>query len=405
MKSFSTRVSFFYAAYFLVIGVYLPFFPVWLGARGLTPGDIALIVAIPMIMRVVFTPIMAVAAGRMGGLRRAIMVFAFLGAVPIALLDIVSGVWLIAGLVALSALFWNPVLPLAEALTMAGVNRGSLSYGRMRLWGSWSFIAANLGAGWLLSRYNPDWAIHIITVCYFICALSAVFLLEPDRDDKTPAAGAPATLKSAGALLRLAPLTLAIITASLAQASHGVLYAMGSLHWAALGYGGVTIGAFWALGVLAEILLFVFSRQAFLGFGAFGLLLLGGLAGVMRWGAFALDPGLVGFALLQALHGFTFGATHLGIVHMIGHAVPERQAATAQAISFTFGGLFLGLSAFAAGPLYEAFGGASYLAMGALSGVSAALALAGVLLFGKQLKDVRVTESPEPQPHKSGSGG
>ena len=46
ITSIPIRIALFYAAVFLVIGVHVPFWPVWLKSRGLGPAEIGLILSI-----------------------------------------------------------------------------------------------------------------------------------------------------------------------------------------------------------------------------------------------------------------------------------------------------------------------------------------------------------------------
>ena len=377
MQRFATRLSVFYGAYFLVLGIQLPFLPIWLEGRGLSPQEIAIVVAAPMMMRVIFTPLMALSVGRLGGLRQAIAWFAWLGAIAVMALVPVNGFVAILCVVLVATLFWNPVLPVTEALAMAGVRRGLSSYGRMRLWGSLSFIVANLGGGFLLARAHPEYILFVLIATFFLTALAALLLVEPP--DEAGVETPPATslsVREAVDLMRYAPLIAVILAASLVNASHGVFYAFGTVHWAAAGIGLGLAGMLWAIGVVAEIGLFAVSRPAVRAFTAIGLIILAGVAGVVRWSAFALDPGFTGLLVLQALHAFTFGAMHLGIVHAISELAPERSAAAAQAFHFTVSGLILGGATFLSGPLYQAHGAGSYLAM---AGLAAAGCLAGAV--------------------------
>ena len=41
-------------------------------------------------------------------------------------------------------------MPLIETVAMTGVRTAGLDYGRMRLWGSITFIVANFVGGWLI---------------------------------------------------------------------------------------------------------------------------------------------------------------------------------------------------------------------------------------------------------------
>ena len=108
------------------------------------------------------------------------------------------------------------------------------------------------------------------------------------------------------------------------------------------------------------------------------LMAAGALAGVVRWSAMAADPPLAGLVMLQALHGLTYGATHIGAVHYITASVPPALAGTAQALyASVTAGIAMGLATLLAGQLYEASGGLAYLAMAGLSlaGLAASLVL------------------------------
>jgi PPP family 3-phenylpropionic acid transporter len=379
MLGFSIRLSSFYAAYFLVVGTVLPFLPVWLEARGLSSREIALIVSVPMVMRVLFTPFIALHAGRFGSLARSIAVLSALAALPMLLLSRVESFAAILLVVAASALFWNPVMPLTEALAMAGVRKGSTAYGRMRLWGSWSFIAANLGGGAVLSWLSPDAAAGLIAGAYAIGAMAALAVRDPPVD--APAPSVPPGLHGAALAERLrSPVAVFIAAAAVAQASHAVFYAFGTVHWQALGIGLGAAGVLWAVGVLAEIVLFAASPRALAAFTPAGLIALGAAGGMLRWGAFALEPDWGGYFVLQVLHAFSFGAVHLGIVHLLGEEAGARPGASLQAIYFTVSGAVLGIAIFMAGPLYAALGGLAYLPMAGLAAAGLLLALGGIAL-------------------------
>ncbi len=118
--------------------------------------------------------------------------------------------------------------------------------------------------------------------------------------------------------------------ASLIQGSHALYYSFSTIDWQAAGYGGGTIGVLWALGVLAEIVLFALSARLPAAFTPSVLILIGGAGALVRWTAMALDPPGALLPLLQCLHALSFGATHLGTLAFIGRAAPAGLAATAQ---------------------------------------------------------------------------
>src|SRR4051812_50020230 len=61
------RLSLFYAAYFLVIGIQLPFWPLWLENRGLTAAEIGMVLSVALWVRIVTIPVAGGAVGRTGG--------------------------------------------------------------------------------------------------------------------------------------------------------------------------------------------------------------------------------------------------------------------------------------------------------------------------------------------------
>jgi PPP family 3-phenylpropionic acid transporter len=161
------------------------------------------------------------------------------------------------------------------------------------------------------------------------------------------------------------------------QGSHAVYYAFGTLHWQAAGYSDDVIGALWAEGVVAEIVLFAFGGPLVRRLGPARLLALGGMAGTVRWLVLGLTDALPALVSVQALHAFTFGAAHLGAIHFIARAMPPALSATAQSLySAVVMGLGTGLMLVASGPLYAALAGAAYLAMAAAALVGAALSWA-----------------------------
>ena len=132
----------------------------------------------------------------------------------------------------------------------------------------------------------------------------------------------------------------------------------------------------WALGVLAEIVLFALSARLPAAFTPSVLILIGGAGALIRWIAMAFGPPGALLPLLQCLHGLSFGATHLGTLAFIGRAAPAGLAATAQGYLAVFMGVAMAAATGLSGLLYGRFGAAAYGAMAlvAAAGVVAALA-------------------------------
>jgi PPP family 3-phenylpropionic acid transporter len=374
-RSFAWRLGFLYAALFLVVGCYLPYLPVWLDWRSLDADQIAVLLAAPLFTRILVTPLIGFAADLVGGRRTIVIALAWGSLLSFLLLWAASGFWQMLVAIILLAINWTAITPLVETVAVSGLRTGALDYGRVRLWGSLSFIAASLGSGLIIGRIGPEIVLPLLVAATTLLVLGAHLLPRELGGRGRATASMLRGLKLADAfeLLRAPLFLLFLLAASLIQASHAVYYSFGTLHWRAQGISDGTIGVLWSVGVIAEVALFAVSGRVIAYCGTARLLMLAGLAATLRWGVMALDPPLSIIGPLQTLHAMSFGAAHLAAIHFLTHAVPEHRAATAQGVyAAMVAGLVFGLVTVASGPLYGALAGAAYAAMAVLAALGAA---------------------------------
>lgn len=397
--SFALRLGFLYAALFLVIGCYLPYLPVWLKWRELDADQIAVLLAATLYTRILFTPVISFIADRIGDRRTILIVLAWGSLFAFVNLWVSDGFWQMLLAIIVLAASWTSIMPLIETVAASGIRTG-LDYGRVRLWGSITFIVASLGSGAVIQFIGPQAVMPLLLGATALMVL-ATHLMPRQFAGRAGAAPVSRRLKLADvfALARAPLFLLFLLAASLIQASHALMYAFGTLHWRAQGFSGATIGALWSVGVIAEVVLFAMSGRVLAMSGTARLLGLAGGAAVLRWGLMAFDPALWATGLLQIFHAMTFGAAHLAAIHFLTHAVPEDRGATAQGLyAAVVAGLVMGSLTLACGPLYRMYGGQAY-------GVMAVLALIGtgaaVLLHRRWQGGLLVGD----QPQSSGGGG
>jgi MFS transporter, PPP family, 3-phenylpropionic acid transporter len=363
------RLAFFYAAFFTVVGIQLPFWPVWLAAKGMSPAEIGVLLALGVGAKIAGNPLAGHLADRLGERRRPMVAFAGCGLAAFALFGLVDGFWPIFVVSLLFFTLWPPIMPLGESLTMLAARGGALDYGRVRLWGSISFVVLAVVAGRVLVDQPAGTIFWMVLAAIALTTLACQLL--PDIRPERASSMALSILQP----LRDRSFALFLAAAALIQGSHAVYYAFGTLHWRAAGYSEDVIGALWAEGVVAEILLFIVGGRVLRRLGPARLLALGGLAGGVRWLVLGLTDSLPALVCVQTLHAFTFGAAHLGAIHFIAKAVPPAFSATAQSLySSLVMGLGLGLMLLASGPLYAALAGAAYLPMAAAALIGGVLA-------------------------------
>jgi len=361
------------------IGVQMPFFPLFLTERGLGPEAVGFAIAMPMAIRLLAMPLAGIVSDRSGSPRAILVVLGFVSAASFALVGIVSGTAAILFSVGLSAIVWSPVFALLESYAVQLAKRRAVDYGRSRIWGSASFVAANLGVGYLLDFTSPAAVIWLMAAPCFLFGVAARFLpvlAHPKHEAHLTIARPPKVL------------LLGVAAAALVQASHALLYGFSSLQWSARGLSPAVIGILWSLGTTAEIVLFFAGTKLVRRIPALRLIALGGFAAVLRFGCFALDPPAAAIALLQTLHAFSFGATHLGLMALIAEHAPGHQAGRAQTYASAVLGFVMAAGMVAAGPLYVRWGAAAYGWFAALAAIGGLLALAG-----------------RAQPHRAGMGG
>jgi PPP family 3-phenylpropionic acid transporter len=367
----AARLAAFYFAFLAVYGVQLPFWPVWLAAHGLGATDIGVVVAVGVGARLVGNLVTAHVADRSGERRRLMLALAVAGLAAYGLFAFVDGFWGILAVSVVSSLLFPPIMALGESLTMTGVGRFGLDYGRIRLWGSLSFILAAAVSGRVLVEAPPSAILWMVLATVAATALACTLLPDLRTDAAPVAAGLPLArvVQDRGLILMLA-------AAGLIQGSHAVYYAFGTLHWQAAGISDDVIGLLWAEGVVCEIVLFAAGGAVLRRIRPPWLIAIAGGLAVLRWLVLGTTAALPAVVAVQALHAFSYGAAHLGAIHVIARAVAPALSATAQSLyAALVMGLALGSMLLASGPLYQAFGGGAYFAMALSAGLGCALAV------------------------------
>ncbi len=355
-RRFARRVGLFYASTVGLGGVYLPFFPVWLKAIGIDAFWIGLITAAPAVSRFTVLPPITAAAERRQVLRGAIVAMAFLSTLGFAVLGLLHQPLAILIVFALTACIWTPLNPMTDGYTLKGLARHRLDYGPLRLWGSTAFIVTALGCGWLADLIAGRYLIWIVVAAAFVSACVALRLEPLER----PAVRA-ASLMRANALLRQ-PLFIAImVSAALVQGSHAAYYSFASITWQNAGLSGLTIAVLWSIGVIAEIVVFALSPRFTL---SPALIVAIGAAGAsLRWFITAQEPPVAVLAVVQLMHGLSFGMTHIGTVWLLARSVPHHVLASAQGYLTASIGIVSSVAMIMSGLIYARAGQHVYYAM------------------------------------------
>lgn len=371
-RQLAFRLSGFYFVYFLLIGAFQPYFPLYLKSLGLSAADIGVLLSTNPLVRVVGPNLWAWLADHRGE-RVSLTRLSALGSalVFVLLMWVGTFTWLLVSLFILN-LFWCGTLPLMEASTFTHL-RGRLGrYGRIRVWGSFSYVLAVIGLGYFF-EWVPVSAVMWVLLLFFVATAGWSWLLPADQVQASAAHKPPI------AHLLRQPEVVALLGACLLMAvAHGPYNTFYSIHLVEHGFGKSAIGWLWAVGVLSEVGVFYGIQTLHRRFAIKDLIAFALACAVVRFvliGWFVAIPGVAWCA--QLLHGATFGVFHAAALAAIHSRFKEGYQARGQAlytsIGFGVGGTLGGLlSAFT----WERLGAAATFGLGAL----AALVALGLIL-------------------------
>ncbi|WP_447756679.1 MFS transporter [Sphingopyxis fribergensis] len=355
-------VSGLYLALYIHYG-FFAFIPLWLKTTGASPEEIGVLLAIPLILRLLTVAPFSAFVGRRGWVRNAI---AYTSLASAAIVLLLLGEPEHAGRIVIVIFFsivWDQIPVLTDAYAVMAVRSRSLDFGRLRVWGSIAVVASNAAAGWAIASFGIKMLPLMVAVLLIAPAIVA-FLLPADRELTAVDEGVGGRWRD---LIGDRGLILAMAAASLIMGSHGVLTSFGAIQWEAQGISTTTIGLLQALAVAAEIGAFWFGAKLLGDRDPRLLIVAGAIAAALRWAIMATSPGLPILVVGQLLNGITATGTILGIMLVIAQRVPMHLSATAQGMNAVLLGVVLAVATAGSGLLWSYGLAVAYLAMSVLA--------------------------------------
>lgn len=364
------RYSLFYLGYFGALGAFTPYIGRWVVAQGHGGYVVGAALALWYGGRMLAPPTWSRWSARSPTPGRWLVAGCLLALLGFAALSGATGVVPIFLAIAWFALFFNAVMPQFEAMTLSALAHRSHEYGRIRVWGSISFLLVAASYGWLLDRLGEG-AFVWLTLPWLALTTAAAWLHRHDRPhhprpapSNSPPLPAAATCAADGAHAgaasasinsslstnalnaQRAPLwqrpgvrSLLLVTL-LMQLGFGPFYVFYTLHLQAQGHDGTAVGVLWAIGVVCEVAMFWLAPKLLQRFGAWRVMATCMAFTVARWLMVAwLGPSIGWMALAQTGHALSFAAFHAGCMRRMAELFPERRdMAAAQGLLYGFSG-------------------------------------------------------------------
>ena len=361
------RLSTFYFCYFALLGALLPFWSLYLDDIGLTALQIGTLASMMMVTKIIAPTLWGWLADRSGKRLKVIRLGSLVAMICFAGIFISNKFYWILLVVAAYTFFWNAVLPQFEVLTLDSLRNEHHRYGQVRLWGSLGFVFVVLSGGILFDHISIAYLPVFMFVTLGLIFGSSLLVSEPRHVEHHVGTeqGLLSTL--------IHPVVLAFLVSSfLLQVSHGPYYAFFSLYMEKFGYSRSLIGQLWALGVAAEVVMFMVLHRLLPVLGIRRVMLISLALAILRWylvARFGQTLSILLFA--QLLHAATYASFHAAAVALIHNNFSRQHQGRGQAL---YSGLCYGgggaVGAYASGWMWEwspqwCFLGASVAALAA----------------------------------------
>lgn len=371
-------LRFYYFIAFGSFGLYLPFFPSWLEARGFTGPSMSLIASLLPLLGLLSPAIIGMLADRMGVRGRMVTVTAACSAMGVTLLTLAAGSLTPLPLVAAAtsmaifAAFRSPTTSLADVLAL----ESGADYGRIRLFGSLGFLSAVTLGGYVVNVEHPYQLPAIIAATLWVVVLVSFLLPKASPLPPRPPLG------DARALIGQPGYRWLLITAVFITLSMSSYDLCSSLRVRHLGASTEYVGYFWSLATISEIVVMYFAAPWVKRVGPGKILTFALLVTSARWLAFSVLTDLGSILWLQPLHAIVFGLMWLSVMSTLRREVGERGMATAQGLltsAFAVGGA---VGIWIWGPLYAAVGSVAVFRASSVVALTAALFATRLIRWG-----------------------
>ncbi|PKG58152.1 MFS transporter [Shewanella sp. GutDb-MelDb] len=321
-----------YFFFFSILGVMVPYLGVFFDSRGFNAQEIGFLLAILMGTRIIAPNLWAIVADRTGMRSELIKIGAGAAAVSYLSFFYDGSLMYLAISLAVYTFFWNAILAQLEVITLETLGENTTRYGAIRSWGSVGYIVLVVGGGFAIGHWGPQILPYIGMALFVGMLVSALPLpanrAKVQRDIKRP----PLVFNKA--------VIWFLISAMLLQMSAGPFYGFFVLYLKQAGYTEAVAGIFVALGVAAEIIMFMYAPRLLGRFGVKFLLFISIALTAVRWLllAFGVDS-LLWLSLSQILHAFTFGLTHAASIQFVHKHFDISRRSQGQALyaSLSFG--------------------------------------------------------------------
>jgi len=358
-----------YFIYFGILGLYLPYFNLYCYHLGFSGTEIGLLSGMRSATLVIFPFVWGALADRFRRRKTIYLLCNILACVTWAGYLVTTDFGPMLALAVIYGMFYAPLISFLEAYAMDLLGDNKKGYGRVRVWGSVSFILIVTVLGHLIERFGVALIVPLILAGAMLQTVAAAALPKGSAAVLPAAQAGPVRVNWPRAMVFL-------LCGFLMLVSHGTYYGFFSIHLENLGLPPTYIGISWAVAVLAEIIIMVNSQRLFARTSFETVLLASFFIAAFRWVLLAAFSSPLIILGSQVLHAFSYGTFHMASILYMDRLTPGPAKTLGQAANnaITYGlGLMVGFMI--NGALFD------HLGAPALFAISALIVLTGGILF------------------------
>ncbi|MBK3495090.1 MFS transporter [Viridibacillus sp. YIM B01967] len=357
------RLKIFNFLFFGMLALFIPFLPVYLAERGLSPSEIGLVVGTGGFVTIITQPLWGFISDKTKTIRKILLLLLVVASLFGYFLFSVNDFVLLVIFAMLVYFFLMPIDPLMESLNFTVAEAAKISYGSIRTYGALGYALLSLVTGYIMSYFGNN-SVGILFVVLGVLGI-LIILKMPDA----PTSSKPVTIGGLKSFLSnkqtLAFLILVFICSVPARMNDTFL----GVHIRTLGGSTELVGQAFFFAASSEIIVFALSFWWLRQGKEMLIITIAALFFFVRFfiSAWITDPQMLVF--VQLLQMLTFPIFYTAAIQYLYRIVPVEWRATGQTVlALLFFGVSSIIASYAGGFLYNALTGQQfYLVVSAIS--------------------------------------
>lgn len=324
------RAAAYYFTLYMSAGAGVVYGGIWLEGKGMSPAEIGVITAVPVLVMLVLNWLVGRLADRAGDWRQVIVLGSLAaGVFPVGLF-FVDDFWGILLFWTLNGLPLAAIAPVADAATIRLTRRRGTDFGFIRAWGTIGYMVVILATGYVTARLGE--VAYLWLFLSFSLLRAGTSLALPRFRARADTPPGPAVAAQASHILQVMKpwFLLPLLGWAMVFGTLMVLANFQGLLWKRQGIDEGTIGVLIAIGALSEAGMMFAYKYLARRFKARHLILLSALVMALRMAAMSLSPPVPVLVVLQSLHALSFAMGTLASMSFIANWTGEAIAAEAQ---------------------------------------------------------------------------